>query len=157
MTSRAVYLRASSFVALMVAVIATAGCKEPPAPTFPVSSKVTMGKKALTEGMITFVPDAAKGNKNKENPTGRIGADGSYTLNTNGRDGAPAGWYKVMITATMPTEMKGEVKTEAKAVKGVIPLPKSPVNTKYNKADTSGISVEVTDPPKPGAYDIDLK
>lgn len=158
MISPAVCLRTGSFVALMIAVVATAGCKDPPAPTFPVSGKVTQGKKALTTGLITFVPDASKGNNNKENPVGRIGPDGSYTLNTNGRDGAPLGWYKVMITATMPTEMPTEVKSETKAPpKGPPPVPKSPVNSKYQKAETSGISVEVTDPPKPGAYDIDLK
>jgi len=149
MTSRVVCLRAGSFLALMVSVIATAGCKEPPVPTFPVSGKVTFQKKALPSGTVTFVPDAGKGNKGKESALGMIGPDGSYTLTTGGRDGAPAGWYKVFINPqSMPKEMppKGQ------------PLPKPPaINPKYQKADTSGISIEVTDPPKPGAYDIELK
>jgi len=38
------------------------------------------------------------------------------------------------------------------------PPPKAPpINAKYKKAETSGIQIEVTETPKPGAYDIDLK
>ena len=149
MISPTMYLRAASFVALVTVIAVTVGCKEPPAPTFPVSGKVTYQKKGLPSGTVIFTPDAAKGNKSKESPFGMIGPDGTYSLTTNGRDGAPLGWYKVAVNPqSMPKEMPplGQ------------PMPNPPaINPKYQKADTSGISIEVTDPPKPGAYDIELK
>ena len=150
MLSPAVYLRAGSFAVLVAAVAVTAGCKPPPpAPTFPVSGKVTVGKKALTTGFVTYTPDAGKGNTSKESAIGMIGADGTYKLVTNGRDGAPLGWYKVSVNPQgMPS--------------GDTPPPKelpkpTAINPKYQKGDTSGISIEVKEQAPPGAYDIDLK
>ena len=149
MISPAVYLRTGSFVVLVAAVVVTAGCQPPPpAPTFPVSGKVTVGKKALTSGIVTFTPDAGKGNTSKESAIGMIGADGTYKLITNGRDGAPLGWYKVSVTSqAMPGADTPSAKNMPKPV---------PINPKYQKSDTSGISKEVKEQAPPGAYDIDL-
>ena len=149
MISPAVWLRAGSFTALLIVLVGMAGCQDPPTPTVPVSGKVTVDKKPLTTGVVTYYPDAGKGNNSKESAVGAIGADGTYKLSTNGRDGAPVGWYKVTVSSQpVPTGDTPQVKD----------LPKGqPINSKYLRVETSGISVEVTDPPKPGAYDIDLK
>jgi len=69
---------------------------------YPVSGKVMHGKTALTGGQITFFPDTAKGNNSKHSPTGKIGSDGSYTLTTDGKSGAPAGWYKITVSTQTP-------------------------------------------------------
>jgi hypothetical protein len=145
-----VCLRVGAFGALAVAVAGMAGCKPPPpAPCFPVSGKVTLNKKPITTGTITFVPDSAKGNNSKESAMGWFEPDGSYSLKTNGRDGAPLGWYKVVVDpAGMPKEFP--------AAGAAAPKPVA-IDAKYKKAATSTISKEVTETPKPGAYDIELK
>lgn len=127
-----------------------AGCNTapPPAPCLPVSGTVTMNKKTLPTGTVRFSPDASKGNTSKESAIGLIQPDGTYSLVTNGRAGAPLGWYKVTVD---PNAVPGELPA------GQAP-PKPPaINAKYKKADTSGILIEVTENPKPGAYDIDLR
>ena len=148
MVSPAAGLRAGSFVALLIAVVGVTGC-ESATPTFPVSGKVTVQKKPLTTGVVMFFPDASKGNTSKEGPIGTIGPDGSYKLTTGGRDGAPLGWYKVTVSPQpLPTAETAAQKTPPKV---------QAVNSKYFMPTSSGILIEVTDPPKPGAYDIDLK
>jgi hypothetical protein len=57
----------------------------------PVSGKVTVGGKALTKGSVSYRPDKARGNTNPAEPYGEITADGTYTLYTNKKKGAPAG------------------------------------------------------------------
>lgn len=146
MPSPSVSLRVGSLVGLMVGLVVLAGCTSPPASTFPVQGKVTVQKKPLTAGTVYFWPDTSKGNASKESAVGRIEPDGSYKLQTNGRNGAPPGWYKVTVDQVV---MPGEA--GATAVKPV------PINAKYRKADTSGISIEVSENPKPAAYDIELK
>lgn len=150
MASPRIPLRASLFVVLFSATAPLAGCnKAPPlTPCFPVSGTVTMNKKPLATGTVKFAPDASKGNTSKESAIGLIQPDGKYSLVTNGRSGAPLGWYKVSVE---PTAVPGELPA------GQAP-PKPPaINAKYRKGETSGILIEVTENPKPGAYDIDLK
>jgi len=90
------------------------GCKKSE-PLYPVTGKVMLGKNKVTEGIVTFVPDESKGNKSKFSPTGKIESDGTYTLMTDGKPGAPAGWYKVIVntetpgmSATTPGETPGK-------------------------------------------------
>jgi hypothetical protein len=104
----------------------------------PVSGSVTCDGAPLTEGAVRFVPDATKGNSAKAEPAGTI-SGGKYSLLTDGKSGAPPGWYKVSLAS------------------GVIPDSSKPnANTakfapKYSNPDTSGLSVEV----KPGgSYDL---
>lgn len=146
MPSPSVSFRVGSFVGLIAGVFGLAGCTPPPATTFPVQGKVTVQKKPLTVGTVYFWPDTSKGNPSKESAVGRIGADGSYKLQTSGRDGAPPGWYKVTVDQIV---MPGET--------GATTAKPASINAKYRKTDTSGISIEVTENPKPGAYDIELK
>jgi len=74
---------------------------------YPVSGKVTLNNAPLKGGIVTFIPDESKGNKSKSNATGMINAEGNYTLMTNGRSGAPAGWYKVTVNPDTPSGMGG--------------------------------------------------
>lgn len=151
MHKRFVALRFGLFVSLVIGVLILAGCdsKPPPTPCFAVNGKITHQKQPMTTGTVTFTPDAGKGNQSKEVALGFIGSDGTYSLTTNGRDGAPLGWYKVSV------DPLGMPKT---APPKDAPAPKpAAINAKYKKADTSGISIEVTETPKPGAYDIELK
>jgi hypothetical protein len=106
---------------------------------YPVSGKVSVGNGPLTMGMISLVPDA--GNPTKAHPSASIGSDGSYTVTTDGKTGAPAGKYKVAVTTMVPPG----------ADTSVTPVP---INQKYNNADTSGLHYEVVEKPEPGRYDL---
>jgi len=57
-----------------------------------VEGSVTLDGKPVSEAVVTFVPD--KGN----NSTGVTDASGKFSITTNGKPGAPAGDYKVIVT-----------------------------------------------------------
>jgi hypothetical protein len=82
--------------------LAGLGCGKQQETLYPVKGKVSLNNAPLKGGTITFVPDDAKGNKSKSSPTGMISQDGTYSLTTDGRSGAPAGWYKVTVSTDSP-------------------------------------------------------
>lgn len=104
----------------------------------PVTGKVTLDGKPLADGQLALVPDVEKGNNTKATPFAKI-QGGSYTVSTNGLDGAPAGWYKVMIQTQYPGGPE----------KAVV-LPK-----RYTDPGKSGLSVEVPSS-KADAFDLKL-
>jgi len=93
--------------------------------------------KPVTAGVVSYIPDSTKGNSSRFNPISAIGADGTYTLNTDGHAGAPPGWYKVML----------QDGTDAKAK-----LPA--IKADYKDAAKTPLSVEVK---AGGSYDLDLQ
>ncbi len=125
-----------------------AGCNATPQEVLaPVAGKVTVDAEPLPLGYITFYPDESKDNKSTKLPYGQIQADGSYTLVTNSKPGAPPGWYKVVVAATKD------------------PLPARPPpnwspnwlhDAKYARPDTTDLKVEVVASPVPGRYDFAL-
>jgi len=143
-------VRAGSAAVVAVAVSLAAGCGDPAATKLVgVSGAVKHGGVPMPMGTVTYHPDAAKGNTHKAPVTGMIKPDGTYTLNTDGKPGAPAGWYQVTISGQgMPdmSMMKDGGKT---------PAPPA-VNPKYAKPESSGFAVEVKDGAPAGAYDLPL-
>jgi hypothetical protein len=133
--------RVGPAAAIALALFLVAGC-DGSGSLQKVTGKVTVDGAPLTTGSVRFVPDAAKGNKSKDEPAGQIGSDGTYTLITNGKPGAPAGWYKVTVNAT-------EVPESSNPFGG-----KALVAPRFNVPETSGLSVEVVSSPKSGAYDL---
>jgi hypothetical protein len=122
--------------------LALPGCGGGLGKLYPVSGTVKYGTDVLNSGMVTFHPDESKGNKSKLNPSGPIKEGGKYSVQTNGKDGAPPGWYKVTVsTMTPPT---GAVKM------GEAPPPVK-INPKYLDPKTTDLSVEV---PGTGAFDL---
>jgi hypothetical protein len=65
----------------------------------PVSGKVTVEEEPLEEGTITFIPDPGKGNTSVFFATGVV-ENGTYQVSTEGKDGVPPGWYKVIVYDT---------------------------------------------------------
>jgi hypothetical protein len=114
----------------------------------PVAGQVTEEGKPLARGTISLRPDLEKGNKSQDHPTGTIGAGGRYVLFTSGREGAPAGAYKVVVFCNEPVEIKG------KAHPG---MPKSLIHERYNQPNTTPLSVEVKVDAPAAAYNFDLK
>jgi hypothetical protein len=139
--------------ALLAALLA-AGCGDDSGvgKTVPVAGQVTLDGGPFTAAttVILFKPDAARGNTSPLEPTGTVDGQGSYTLSTRGKKGAPPGWYKVIVTASEP---------RADAPKGhrqQRPSPKSLVPARYGQAATTPVALEVVENPAAGAYDLKL-
>src|SRR5262249_13983452 len=74
---------------------------------------------------------------------GVLERDGRFSALTNGKPGVPAGWYKVILTATLP---------------GANPNEQSPrvMNRRYETEATTPLAIEVVANPPPGSYDRKL-
>jgi hypothetical protein len=120
--------------------------------TVPVAGRVTIDNAPLTakSTVVLFKPDASKGNTSPFEPVGTVDADGNYTLKTKGKNGAPLGWYKVVVTA-----YEGSPE-HPKSPRQHRPVAKSLVPAKYGQEKTSDLSIEVVENPTPGAYDLKL-
>jgi hypothetical protein len=151
---RSVPFRGSLFLATALCfTLVASGCGDDSGvgKTFPVSGKITLDDSPLTapSTIILFKPDSAKGNTSPFEPTGTVDSQGNYTLATKGKNGAPPGWYKVIVTATEfhPDESKGPRRHH--------PTPKSLVPARYGQAATT-VSIEVVESPAAGAYYLKL-
>jgi hypothetical protein len=114
---------------------------------YPVSGTILVDGKPLTDvpqGGVSFHPDAAKGNTSMHIPTGKIQADGRYELMTGGKRGAPAGWYKVRVSAFANRIEEGPV------------TPRYILDPKYYSPEKTDLSIEVVADPSPGRYDLNV-
>jgi hypothetical protein len=125
--------------ALLIAPLILAGCATN---LVPVSGKVTIDNKPLTTGTVTLKPDKEHGNKNTVEPLGTIGADGAYTIETNGLPGAPPGAYKVVVVAQGPPKNPKDPYSPAPLI----------VNTKYVSETTTDLTITVPS----DSYDLKL-
>jgi hypothetical protein len=147
--------RFSLFLTALLLAIPTLGCGDDSGVgrTVPVSGKVILQDAPWTAKttIVLFKPDASKGNTSPFEPTGTVDAEGAYTLTTKGKNGAPPGWYKVIVTA------REEAAPEhAKLPNQHRPVARTLLPAKYGQAETSGLSIEVVENPSPGAYDLKL-
>ena len=127
---------------------AAGGCGDRGEKFFRVAGSVKLDGKPLTVGAVSLRPDSSRGNGSKHIPTGAIDRQGNYELVTIGKNGAPPGWYKVLVFAdanTLPTGVAAH------------PLPpKWLMNVKYTDPATTDLAVEVSESPTAGAYDLNL-
>jgi hypothetical protein len=121
--------------------------------TVPVSGKVILQDEPWTAKttIVLFKPDTSRGNTSPFEPAGTVDAEGNYTLTTKGKNGAPPGWYKVIVTAREET-----APVHPKTPKQHRPAARSLLPAKYGQAETSGLLIEVVESPVPGAYDLKL-
>ena len=124
---------------------------------YPVSGKVTLKDAPLPGGQVTFMPDQSKGNKSKLSPSGKVGSNGEYTLTSDGRSGAPLGWYKVIVATDTPG-MGGTVPVNPTPGK-VVPLGgQGPqIDPSYKDSSRTRLAVEVVVSPAAGAYDFKIQ
>jgi hypothetical protein len=127
--------------AFWLAVLAT-GCSDSSevGKVVPVEGRVTLDTKPLPGGAVIFNPDVTKNNTLKFIPSGKIQADGKYTVNTGNKVGVPPGAYKVTIFVNAP---------------GAPTIPMK-VDPRYASAETTPFAIEVTESPQEGAYDLKL-
>jgi hypothetical protein len=104
----------------------------------PVSGKVTLDNKPLTGGLVTYVPNASKGNNSKWGGSGTIKEDGSYELTSAGKRGAPPGHYKVTVQTMIPGGPASAVQ----------------ISSRFNDLTTTPLEVEVKESPEAGAYEL---
>jgi len=154
------FIRSVPLAALLI--VALAGCPGSGGDigaTLPVTGKVTVDDKPLADGNVAFFPDAAKGNTTKA-AVGGIVKNGQYTLvsatSTSNANGAPAGWYKVTISAGMAMTGTGNVVTDPAKDKGKPTLTPTetksePIAEKYKDPKTTPLEVEVK---AGGSYDL---
>jgi hypothetical protein len=120
------------------------GCGDGGPKRVSVSGTVTLDGKPINGGILSFSPDASKGNTARASCSAPI-MEGRYELQTSGvlrsetGSGAPLGWYKVTVRTNLPGQ------------------PKIEVNNKYRDHDKTPLSIEVVDNPEPGHYDIKLE
>jgi hypothetical protein len=111
-----------------------------------VEGKVLVDGQPLPHGSFQFKPDVSKGNKSTLEPVGLVESPGVYKIYTEKKPGAPAGWYKVVVVAQEPIDPNDLYKER-----------KSFINGKYNSAQTTDLTIEITSAPAPGAYDLNMK
>jgi hypothetical protein len=111
----------------------------------PVSGRITINGKPLTLGSVAFRPMKEKGNTSSLDPGGEIEEDGTYIVFTQNGEGAPAGWWKVIVSARDPIDPKDPYK----ATRSYVPA-------KYELLEKTDLAIEVQESPPPGAYDLQL-
>ncbi len=137
--------------AFVTALALAGGCSDKnEVPLIKVAGYVKLGAAPLPQGIVEFHPDAAKGNKSAAKAIGMIKSDGSYNLMTDGKDGAPSGWYKISIS---PQGMPDASQMTAGAK---LPTPPA-IAGKYTKPESSTLTMEVKEGAAAGAYDIVLQ
>ena len=141
--------RGSSFrllcVCFSVFVLAAAssvlsGCGKKSGPALiPVSGKVTMeGSGPVTAGNVVLIPDSEKG----VGASGQLDSSGNYDVQSEGRKGAAAGKYKIIITPpTMPAP-------------GQDPKKMNKFHPKYQDAKITPLAYEVKPDAPAGTYDL---
>jgi hypothetical protein len=93
---------------------------------YPVEGTVTFQDRPAVGALVVFFPEADS-SVNAVVPSGTVGDDGRFTLNTNGAPGAPAGKYKVVVqipvSAAAAPQVKGlgggEERQQARYVAGL--------------------------------------
>jgi hypothetical protein len=113
--------------------------------TVPVSGRVLLDSQPLTEGVVIFHADTAKGNETQAIPKGDIDAKGRYALRTGNSRGAPPGWYRVTVFSQKPGEIN-------RGVNGPKPL----YNEQYERDDRTPLHIEVKAGAAQDAYTLHL-
>ena len=130
-------------------------CGSPTETYVPVRGMVRLGEKPVTDGLVTFYPDQAKGNQRITPFEAEIEKDGSYQVSAENQQGIPLGWYKVVVQAPKPPRNNALLLNRKK--KKVLPKPPEwIINAKYTQPHTTPLSVEVVKDPPPGAHDLAL-
>jgi hypothetical protein len=105
---------------------------------YPVKGKVMVGDKPAVGATVMLFPDGEKPAKFTP-PAGTVGEDGTFTLSTGGKVGAPAGKY--IVTVTWPAAPKKI--SEKEKMQGLGEDGPDQLNGKYATADKSKLRAEV--------------
>ncbi|HEX6961100.1 MAG TPA: hypothetical protein VF175_04485 [Lacipirellula sp.] len=120
---------------------AAIGCGEPGPELIPVSGKVTIDGKPAAEGSVMFISTVNPMTK----LIGSIESDGTYSVITQRKPGAPAGEYRVTVFVTeTPKDSNGNYNG----------LPRTLSDKKFSNPNLTPLKVEVKAEAPAGAYDL---
>lgn len=91
--------RVRAMIALAAMVLTAAGCGESDLPLAPVHGTVTYQNKPLDHGKVVFFPEAGTPGPQA---VGTIESDGTFHMQTIGRDGAAVGRHRVLVHCRRP-------------------------------------------------------
>jgi hypothetical protein len=124
--------------------MALTGCGPSGPKVYPVQGKVTLTDGTpIAYGHVILHADKSKGNESMQVCQGTIN-NGSYTIMTGARPGAPLGAYTVAIEAAKEVNPDNPYFTEWLA------------HEKYIDPSKSNLTLEVVEQPEPGRYDFKL-
>lgn len=106
---------------------------------YPVKGTVTIDGAPLPAGTVTLFRG---GDTAGPLISGSIGADGTYSLQTEDKAGAPKGDYQVAVFASIAKDSTSPPEELAPA--------------RYNDPTKSGLKITVSESPPAGAYDLQL-
>jgi hypothetical protein len=137
---------------VVLAPLLALGCGDGSSQTVPVNGTITFGGTPVTAAstIVLFKPDKSKGNESTFEPVGTVDAEGNYELTTEGRKGAPPGWYRVVVTAH---DQNIQLTTKKRVQR---PTPKGLLPARYGSFKTTNLLVQVVEEPATGAYDLKL-
>jgi hypothetical protein len=96
---------------MLVAALACASCSKDGGLN-PVQGTVLYKGQPLEGAVLTFHPKGGGKSITANLPVGRTGADGTFTLKTGDKDGAPAGEYAVTLVCPEEVKLpKGKIST----------------------------------------------
>jgi len=121
----------------LVSGAALTGCGPALGPCVPVQGKVTLGVNPLVGGTISFIP--LEDEAGRPRPEGAVDHQGRYALRTAGREGAPLGKYRAIVTTS------GEDKAQD-----------NQFDSRYSHPQQSPLVLEVTEDAPEGTYDLQL-
>jgi hypothetical protein len=143
------WLRFFPFLAATLAL----GCdKSEIGPIYPVRGTIRLNGEPLAakSAAVLFKPDTARGNTSAFEPSGTVDEAGQYQLMTQGKHGAPPGWYKVIVAAyNSSPEHRKSARPGRPVVTSVVPA-------KYGRAETTPLSIEVVAEAASDAYELKL-
>lgn len=134
------------FSLLLFTLMMVGGCGPGEEKLVPVSGTVTIQGSPLPYGTVTLIPEGAAGNTSTSQPFGKVGSDGKYTVETNGKPGAPLGKYVVTVSSVKPSTPEEGMKPPVWAA-----------SQEYLDPSKSGLTLEVVEQAAAGAYDIKLE
>jgi hypothetical protein len=119
------------------------GCSKPKGPAlYPVTGKVLINGALATGGTVSF-----RHEDGLHQPAGIIKEDGSYSLKSGHREGAPVGQYRVVVFVTEPPN---------KAEGGHAGLPGNIANKKFLNSSTTPLKAEVKAESSPQQFDFEV-
>jgi hypothetical protein len=137
---------ACRWVCLALAALSSFGCGKAEDTMYPVEGEIKFKGQPLSKGTLILRPDVGRGNDTPHQPHGSIDAKGHFKVTTHPHEGAPAGWYKVAVVVTEPSDPRNPYSP-----------PRSLIPERFSNAEESGLSLEVRPNAAPGSYDLELK
>jgi len=110
--------RVRAMIALAAMVLTAAGCGSDDLPLAPVHGTVTYQGKPLDHGKVVFFPEAGTPGPQA---VGAIESDGTFRMQTIGRDGAAVGRHRVLVHCRRPARPEEQGPTGVPPSESLIP------------------------------------